>query len=507
MHTRSRILFTVLIIMLGSFFYSASAQDQPGKRDSIISTILGQKRFIQVVLPSNYKPGSADKYDVVYVLDGDDNTKTVADVQQFITREGFMPQVIIVGVLNIDRNKDLTPTREEGFGTSGGADKFLAFLKNELIPYVNKTYPTDGDNTLFGHSFGGLFVTYALLNEPQAFKSYIAADPSYWWANGYMIKEAALKLGVLTNKGKTLFISGREGQGMKEMAINPMDTLLKQFALKGFTWKVSAYPNETHGTVRLKTIYDGLKFVYEGYSLRSPEFHPMTGIMLKNKPIKIWDLDDTTRVHYTTNGTTPTMESAKLGTVATMPNPGTFTAKVFAANEKYDKTTSGIFKEGSGPAPVKLAKNFKPGGLHYAYYEGNWDKLPDFSTLKPAKEGLADKDFNLNKLPSQTNFGLVISGQIEIKEDGYYIFGLASDDGSKFYLNNQLLLDDDGLHDNSANKSYILPLRKGFYPIRMEYFQKGGGSSLRLIYLTPDMQAAEHPSPKTIPYELQYSAN
>jgi len=507
MYSKSRVLFIGLIIMLCNFFGSASAQDQPGKRDSIVSAILNQKRFIQVVLPSNYKPGSTDKYDVIYVTDGDDNTKTVADIQQFIAREGFMPQVIIVGVLNIDRNKDLTPTHEEGFGTSGGADKFLAFLKNELIPYINKTYPSDGDNILFGHSFGGLFVTYALLNDPQIFTSYIAADPSYWWANGYMIRQAAIKLPMLTNQGKTLFISGREGQGMKEMAINPMDTLLKQYGLKGFTWKVSAYPNETHGTVRLKSIYDGLKFVYEGYSLKGPEFHPMAGILLKDKPVKIWDMDDVAKTHYTTDGTAPTLTSPGMQPVVIMPGPGTFNAKVFAANDKYSKTTTGIFKEGSGPAPVKPGKNFKPGGFHYDYYEGQWDKLPDFSTLKPVKEGITDKDFDVSKMPRQINFGLVISGQIEIKEDGYYIFGISSDDGSKFYLGGQLLLDDDGLHDNSANKSYVLPLKKGFYPIRVEYFQKDGGSSLRLIYLTPTMLDTAHPGPVGIPQELQYSGN
>lgn len=507
MYHKPTLLFAGLFIALISVCSASFAQNPPGKRDSINSTVLNQKRLIQVVLPPNYKPGSADKYDVIYVTDGDDNTKTVSDVQQFISREGFMPQVIIVGILNIDRNKDLTPTREEGFGTSGGAAQFLAFIKTELIPYIDKTYPTDGDNVLFGHSFGGLFVTYAMLNEPQVFKSYIAADPSYWWGNGYMIKSATLKLPSLSKMDKTIFISGREGQGMIEMAINPMDTVLKKYALAGFNWKITPYPNETHGTVRLKTIYDGLKFVYEGYSLRNPEFHPMAGILMKNKPIKIWDLDDTARVRYTTDGTVPTRESPKIGSAATMPGPGTFTAKVFAANDKYDKITTGIFKEGNGPAPVKLAKNFKPGGLHYAYYEGQWDKLPDFSTLKPVKEGTTDKDFDVTKLPRPINFGVVISGQIEVKEDGYYIFGISSDDGSKFYLGNQLLLDDDGLHDNSANKSYILPLRKGFYPIRLEYFQKDGGSSLRLIYLTPGMLNTNHPSPTRIPQELQYSAN
>src|SRR5476651_2464171 len=103
MQARSHTLFIALIIIVSGFITKVSAQERPGKKDSITSAILNQKRFIQVVLPPDYKPGSADKYDVIYVTDGDDNTKTIADIQYFIGREGFMPKVIIVGILNIDR--------------------------------------------------------------------------------------------------------------------------------------------------------------------------------------------------------------------------------------------------------------------------------------------------------------------------------------------------------------------------------------------------------------------
>jgi predicted alpha/beta superfamily hydrolase len=74
MSTRSTFAFITALVIFCNVLNTASAQDLPGKKDSINSTILNQKRFVQVVLPSNYKPGSADKYDVVYVLDGDSNT-------------------------------------------------------------------------------------------------------------------------------------------------------------------------------------------------------------------------------------------------------------------------------------------------------------------------------------------------------------------------------------------------------------------------------------------------
>ena len=505
MKNRSYLILTIAFVFLCRL---VSAQNLPGKKDSINSAVLGQKRFIQVVLPPTYKPGSADKYDVIYVTDGDDNTKTMADVQAFVSREGFMPQVIIVGVLNIDRSKDLTPTHVSDNATSGGGEKFLALFRDELIPYINKTYPAGGDNILFGHSLGGLFVTYVLLNQPQVFKSYIAADPSYWWDKSYLLAEATKKLPLLTSQKKSLFISGREGQGMREMSINPMDTVFQKYAPSGVAWKVTAYANETHGTIRLKTMYDGLKFIYSGYRAKQPEFHPMAGILLKDKPIRIWDFDDdTTTVHYTVDGSAPTSTSHYIRKVNMLSGPGTVTARVFTANDKYDKITTGVFTEGKALPPSKLTKGFKPGGLHYAYYEGEWDKLPDFSKLKSVKEGWADSSFSVGKLPRQTNFGVVLSGQIKIKEDGYYVFADASDDGSRFYLNNRLLLDDDGLHDNSGGKSYILPLRKGFYPVRVEYFQRDGGMSLRLICLPPKDATSDNPKVKPIPSTLLYSAH
>jgi predicted alpha/beta superfamily hydrolase len=138
MKINTRIAAVLLISITFSLFnYRAAAQDLPGKRDSIQSAALKEKRYLQVVLPRNYKPGSADKYDVLYVLD-DGNTKTINNVQQFIEDEGFMPPTIIVGVLNTDRNRDFLPTNVADFKTSGGADKFLQFFKDELIPYVNK---------------------------------------------------------------------------------------------------------------------------------------------------------------------------------------------------------------------------------------------------------------------------------------------------------------------------------------------------------------------------------
>jgi predicted alpha/beta superfamily hydrolase len=127
--------------MTGSLINAAMPQDTvrnvtyKGKLDSLNSNILKQKRLIQVFIPAGYKSGSTDKYDVLYVLDGGNwNTGLITQIQHFVEGQGHMPPTIIVSVLGIDRNKDLTPTHLESWKASGGAANFLGFIKNELIP-------------------------------------------------------------------------------------------------------------------------------------------------------------------------------------------------------------------------------------------------------------------------------------------------------------------------------------------------------------------------------------
>ena len=501
--------FLLLILITGSLVNITKAQDtvirasDAGRLDSLNSDILKEKRLIEVFVPPDYKPGDTNKYDVLYVLDGGNwNTGLIKQIQHYLGGEGYIPPAIIVSVLNKDRNKDLTPTHMDNWKTSGGADKFLGFIKNELIPYVNKTYPSNGNNTLWGHSFGGLFVIYALLNEPHSFKSYIAVDPSLWWDNVYLPKIAAGKLPALTGLNATLFIGGREGEDGKGMRIDTMDAVLKKIAPAGLTWKIAMYPEETHSSVRLKTTHDGLKFAYWGYGKKSPEIHPSNGILLKNKPIKMWYFGDTSRTRYTTDGTEPTLASAKLKNEFILSAPGKLITKRFSYSGRYDTSSTSEFKEGTYLPAASKVKNLNPGGFHYTYYEGKWDRLPDFSKLKPVQSGLTDTGFNINKLPRTNNFALLVNGWLQVKQDGYYFFVLVSDDGSKLYINNRLLINHDGLHSNDGGKSYILPLQKGFYPIKVEYFQKDGGSDLKLLYLTPGMSDVKQFIP--VPFELQY---
>ncbi len=266
--------------------------------------------------------------------------------------------------MGIDRNKDLTPTHMDDWKTSGGAGNFLSFIKDELIPHINKEYPSNGDNTLWGHSLGGLFVINALINEPQTFKSYIAVDPSLWWDNGYIQKIAPGKLTALADLKITLFISGREGEDGAGMKIASMDTILNKWAPAGLTWKHINYPDETHSSVKAEKYIRWVEIFLWLQHNGLIEFHPMSGIVLKNKPIKVWYFGDTARAYYTLDGTESTVLSAKVQPEITITNPTRFTVKQFTNRARYDKIKTGDFRDGKTLSPLSKQKNIQAGGFH-----------------------------------------------------------------------------------------------------------------------------------------------
>ncbi|TFH66787.1 MAG: alpha/beta hydrolase [Gemmatimonadales bacterium] len=103
--------------------------------------------------------------------------------------------MIVVAIPNTgDRTRDLTPASETehagtGFPTAGGADRFLGFLADELIPHIDSTYRTETFRVLVGHSIGGLFATHALLTRPDLFRGYVAISPILWWNRKSLVDE------------------------------------------------------------------------------------------------------------------------------------------------------------------------------------------------------------------------------------------------------------------------------------------------------------------------------
>ncbi|MEE8191556.1 MAG: alpha/beta hydrolase-fold protein [Gemmatimonadales bacterium] len=251
----------------------AAAQDSPapyviGETHTITSNVLGEERRLIVGLPQGYEGGS-QRYPVMYLLDGDGHFLHTTGIIQFLAAQGYMPPMIVVAIPNTDRTRDLTPTPgEEGaerMPTAGGADHFLSFMADELIPWVNDNYRTADYSVLVGHSFGGLFAAYALLTRPEAFNAYVSISPSLWWNDRSMVELASTTIEEQPWSGRYLYMTmGNEGGDMLPAAAG-LASVFKASAPDGFAWEFVWMDDETHGSIPHKSTYDALEWVFADF--------------------------------------------------------------------------------------------------------------------------------------------------------------------------------------------------------------------------------------------------
>jgi predicted alpha/beta superfamily hydrolase len=265
--------------------------------DSIFSKTLNEDRDFWVRLPDNFTPDSDQKYPVVYLMDGFSLENTLAAVYDNYWGH-YLPHMILVGISNrSNRTRDLTTSQikmRRGSAMqseTGGAETFTTFMEEELIPYIDRKYPTTAYRTLIGHSYAGLFTLNMLINHKHLFQNYIAIDPSLDWDEQKLLKEAKEKLSTVNYEGKSLFVSlaaeqlhmWNEEITMKNIMEDSSEFTLfarsiidfstyaesqKQSGLN-FSWKV--YPEDLHGTVPLPTMRDGLIFLFKWYQFKTPQ--------------------------------------------------------------------------------------------------------------------------------------------------------------------------------------------------------------------------------------------
>ncbi|HEX8504684.1 MAG TPA: alpha/beta hydrolase-fold protein, partial [Hymenobacter sp.] len=199
------------------------------------------------------------------------------------------PEMIVVGIPNTNRTRDLTPSRATSaefmpaaeLKASGGGENFTAFLEKELIPYVNAHYPTSSHRTLIGHSFGGLLVMNTLLHHPTLFENYVALDPSMFWDEEKLLKQAHEILVQPRFAGRSLFVASANTTGLdsvqatKDLSVGGAFTRSK-WTLRdelarnrgnGLRSAYKYYPNDTHNSVPLPGTYDALRFLFQPYAL------------------------------------------------------------------------------------------------------------------------------------------------------------------------------------------------------------------------------------------------
>lgn len=244
-----------------------------GYRRTIASTVLGEERTVVVALPERYE-GSTDRYPVLYVLDGEWHFPHAAALVRFLSEVRHnpkppVPPMIVVGIENVDRNRDFTPTHLEsdrgmGFPTSGESGRFLEFLESELIPLVETDYRTRPYRLLAGWSFGGLFAVNTLLESPGAFDGYIAVSPSLWWDGDLLVRKARERLASV-GEHKTLIVTLGDEAGAIRPAVLHFVEVLEGQAPAGLDWTFHPLYGEDHNLVPPTGLYEGLRLAYRDW--------------------------------------------------------------------------------------------------------------------------------------------------------------------------------------------------------------------------------------------------
>jgi predicted alpha/beta superfamily hydrolase len=193
--------FLKLIVLL---LIGQTAMAQPKiPTDSLVftefqSTVMAEKRRIIVHLPLNYFKETDKKYPVMYVLDGTSQDQHTSDKISVLAAANLMPECIVVGILNSkgNRNRDQTPPfmqteTEDSKSPFGEAGLFLSFIEKELIPKIEQSYRSNGYRTLSGHSRGGLFVLYSLLEKPDLFNARFCYSTPVWRFSDSMTNKIA----------------------------------------------------------------------------------------------------------------------------------------------------------------------------------------------------------------------------------------------------------------------------------------------------------------------------
>lgn len=235
------------------------------------STATGRNYDLYIRLPNNYAKDQTKKYPVVYLLDGQWDFRMLDAIYGGLEYDKFVPELIIVGITysgeNADyetlRAMDYTPVNDKSFNGSGGAPKFLSFIKEQLMPFIETNYRADSSQrVLMGSSFGGTFTLFALFTEPTLFSGYVASSPVTVFGNNFAFKQEAAYASSHKDLPVKLFLGVGEVESLKLPVEKFMD-VLRGRNYTGFKMETRIIEGEGHASNKPEIYNRGLRFVFQ----------------------------------------------------------------------------------------------------------------------------------------------------------------------------------------------------------------------------------------------------
>lgn len=246
--------------------------DIPGSEvRQLHSSLTGRDYDLYIRLPNDYEKNPKIKSPVLYLLDGQWDFKMVESIYGCLEYDGFVPDMIIVGISYSGENAnyealramDYTPVQESTIPGSGDASKFHTFMKDQLIPFIEENYRANPNlRYLMGSSYGGTFTLFALFTEPALFTGYVAASPVTVYGNRFAFEQEESYASEHADLPARLYLAVGELESLRTPVEMYMD-VLEERDYANFKLETRVIEGEGHSSTKPEAYTRGLRFVFE----------------------------------------------------------------------------------------------------------------------------------------------------------------------------------------------------------------------------------------------------
>lgn len=242
----------IFLFLLSSLF--ANSQSRTRQSHLIYSNALSEDRQIIISLPEDYELGN-NNYGVLYVLDAEYTFGFAEGAVDFLSNAfGYVPPLIIVGVPNIDRGRDMNVTHNP----NDSYTNFLKFIETELMEFVNQMYCTNNFDMLYGWSSASNINMQFLAKNPNLFDAHIQSGTGIGTKTANFLSEH-----LVNNSYKNAYLyANTEGTGLRPVGLKKYQNLINDLSPEGLVWKFELMDSSSHVNVIADGIYRGLRFVF-----------------------------------------------------------------------------------------------------------------------------------------------------------------------------------------------------------------------------------------------------
>ena len=258
----------ILLLFLSVRASQAVETAPPHETFTLESQVMQETRRLNVYLPPDYTATDPARYPVIYMPDGglQEDFPHIANTIDTAIAAGEMRPVILVGIENTERRRDMTGPTEVDSDRQiaprvGGSALFRAFIADELIPHIDANYRTTDEAGIIGESAAGLFIVETFFLQPGLFDTWIALSPSLWWNNHELVNKAAERLATRPDLVGTVYLSSAEETNIVPHVAR-LCIILQETAPAGLTWYCEPRPDLLHSNIYRTLSPDVLRRMY-----------------------------------------------------------------------------------------------------------------------------------------------------------------------------------------------------------------------------------------------------